>query len=200
MGNNGTSASKFLRWCSNLFYFIFQLQLIFNIMLYSFHVYNIVVEHLYKLQSDPPNNSSTPLARYIFYWLYSLCCTLHPLDYSGTANLYFSILLPFSGRPPNLLPSGNHQFLLCICESASASSLHLFCSLDSTCKWNCMVSVFPCLSLLSIIPPRSIHVIRNGKVLFFLWLNNIPLYICTTTFVFTHLLMGTWVASTSRLL
>ena len=29
----------------------------------------------------------------------------------------------------------------------------------------------------------------------FIWPSNIPLYICTTAFLFTHLLMGTWIAS-----
>ena len=34
---------------------------------------------------------------------------------------------------------------------------------------------------LSMIILRSIHVAENGIILFFLWLSNIPLYICTTS-------------------
>ena len=38
----------------------------------------------------------------------------------------------------------------------------------------------------------------NGIIsLFFFWLSNIPLYICTTSFLSIHLLMDVYVASTS---
>jgi len=39
--------------------------------------------------------------------------------------------------------------------------------------------VFVWIILLSLIIFRSIHVATNGIISFFLWLSNIPLYICT---------------------
>ena len=42
--------------------------------------------------------------------------------------------------------------------------------------------------------------LQNGKISLFLWLSNIPLYICAITFLSTRLLMGTWVASIYQLL
>ena len=41
-----------------------------------------------------------------------------------------------------------------------------------------------CLISLSIIPSRPIHVVTNGKISFFLWLSNIPLYIYTPHFLY----------------
>ena len=38
---------------------------------------------------------------------------------------------------------------------------------------------------------RSIHVVKNSTILFFLWLNNIPLYLCVIFSLFIHLLMET---------
>ena len=51
----------------------------------------------------------------------------------------------------------------------------LFYFLNSTYEWNHMLSSLTCFA--SIILSRSIHVITNGKISFFLWLNNIPPYI-----------------------
>ena len=45
-----------------------------------------------------------------------------------------------------------------------------------------MIFVFPCLPSLSMIISRSIHVAANGIISYFLWLSNIPQYICTTSF------------------
>ena len=37
-------------------------------------------------------------------------------------------------------------------------------------------------------PSRSIHVVANGKIAFFLWLNNIPLCVseCVCVYVYIH--------------
>ena len=43
---------------------------------------------------------------------------------------------------------------------------------------------------LSLIPSRLIHVVANGKISFFLWLDSVPLYTCTTP-LSIHVLMGT---------
>ena len=58
--------------------------------------------------------------------------------------------------------------------------LHLFICfvfLNSPYKWNHTVFVFVWLYSLSIMPSRSIHVVTNGKISFFSWLSNIPLWI-----------------------
>ena len=47
-----------------------------------------------------------------------------------------------------------------------------------------------CISF-HVAPSRSIHVIANGRIFFFSWLNIIPLYIGTTSSVSIHLLMDT---------
>ena len=49
-----------------------------------------------------------------------------------------------------------------------------WCFLDSTYKWDHIVFVLLCLTSLSIMPSRSIHVVANGKISFILWLSNIP--------------------------
>ena len=67
-----------------------------------------------------------------------------------------------------------------------------------------VISYGICLSLsviaLSMIMSRSIHVATNGIILFFLWLNNISVYICTTSSLSIHLLMDIYVASMNWLL
>ena len=64
----------------------------------------------------------------------------------------------------------------------------LFCSLDSTYKWNHMAFFTVRLILLSIKPPTFIHAVTNVRF-HFLCPNNIPLYICTTAVLSTCLLM-----------
>ena len=46
--------------------------------------------------------------------------------------------------------------------------VHLACFSDFTYKWNHMIFVFLWFISLSIIPSRSIHVVTNGKISFFL--------------------------------
>ena len=55
--------------------------------------------------------------------------------------------------------------------------VHLACFSDFTYKWNHMIFVFLWVISLGIIPSRFIHVVTNGKISFFLWLNNIHVYI-----------------------
>ena len=73
-----------------IFNFIFQLQFTFNIILYYFQVYSIVIRKSWTLQNVP----STHLALYIVlkYWLYSQCCTLHSCDCFETTNCTSSSL------------------------------------------------------------------------------------------------------------
>ena len=74
-------------------------------------------------------------------------------------------------------PSGNHLFILCV-------TLFLFvmfiCFLDYKYKWSHSVFVFHWLISLNRIPPRSIHVIVDGKVSF-LFMTDTPLCIYTTS-------------------
>ena len=58
--------------------------------------------------------------------------------------------------------------------SMSWVSCFVVCVLDFTYKWDHLVSVF--LWFVSITPTSFIHAVANGKIAFFLWLNNIPLY------------------------
>ena len=47
-----------------------------------------------------------------------------------------------------------------------------------------MVLVFLCLTSLSMITSRSIHVATHGIIYSFIWSSNIPLYICTISSFF----------------
>ena len=62
---------------------------------------------------------------------------------------------------------------ICICE------LGVVCVLDFAYKWDHMVFSLLWLNSLSIVPLRSIQAFVSGKISFFLWQNNIPLFICT---------------------
>ena len=53
----------------------------------------------------------------------------------------------------------------------------------NTHKWYHVVLVFFWLTSLSMIISRTIHVATNSIISFFLWLSSIPLYICTTSFL-----------------
>ena len=61
-------------------------------------------------------------------------------------------------------------------DTTNLFSLSYMC-LSSTYKWNHSVCLSVWLILLSTIPSRSNHVVRNGTILFFLWLSCIYIYI-----------------------
>ena len=65
------------------------------------------------------------------------------------------------------LPSGNHPFVLCICEYIFIFLVSLFCFLDSTYKWALTVFIIVWLISLSIMSAKSIHSVANGKISFF---------------------------------
>ena len=121
-----------------------------------------------------------------YYWLYSLYCVLPPHDLFY--NWKFVAFNPLHLFHPFLHPSHLWQpsvcslyLWLCFCFVTFA---HLFYFLDSTYKWNHTVFIFLCMTYsFSITPSRSIHVIANGKVSFFLWLIFI-IYIYIN--VYTH--------------
>ena len=103
-------------------------------------------------------------------WLYFLCFTsLWLLRYQQpTLPDPFSL---FSPRPQLSSP------LAPISLFSVSVNLFLFCLfilfLDSTCKWNHMVSVW--LISLSTVPSRSTHAVANGKILLF----SMTEYYCT---------------------
>ena len=90
-----------------------------------FIVCALTVVQIFTLCPNSPSSSPTsgnPLTivhvhgscMYVPWLLYSLCCALHPHDYSVTTNLYFLISSPFSPISPTTLPTDNHQNILCI--------------------------------------------------------------------------------------
>lgn len=70
-------------------------------------------------------------------------------------------------------------------------SMKLSFFICDTYKWAQTVLVFLWLISHSIMPSSSIHVVTNGRISCFLWLNNIPL--CVYTFSLSiHLWMDTY--------
>lgn len=120
------------------------------------------------------------------------CCVFHLSDVflfiTGGVYLY---LLPCLTQPLPPLPSSNHQSI-CIYGSVMV----LLCLVDSTCAWNHVVLVSVWLISLSI----GLHPSVLLKMVAFpslLWPSNIPLCVCITSSVSTHLLMSLSVASIS---
>ena len=107
-----------------------------------------------------------------------------------TPSLYFI-------QSPNPLPSDSCQSVPCIHVSVLLF-VSLLCSLDSTCKWYHMVFVFLWLAyFISIINLRSILLLQKVRFPSFLWPTSVPLCKCTTAFLPTHPLLGTWAVSRS---
>ena len=135
-------------------------------MLYSFQVYNTVIQQFYILLN-----------------VYHDKCTLN-------------LLHLFHPSPPLTSPLATTSLF-------SKESVFWFVSFflcfvsNSTYEWNHMIFVSLWLILLSIMPSRPIHVVANGKISSFLWMNNILhlsiyLSIYTTSSLSSHLSMDTW--------
>ena len=100
----------------------------------------------------------------------SPCCPLAPPSspfpsgnhHSVVSVCFFLIPSPLSPGTPTSLLSDSCQSIWCIYESVSILFASLFCSLDSTDKWNHMYLAL-WLTLLSIILSRSIHTVAQGK-------------------------------------
>ena len=78
-------------------------------------------------------------------WLYSLCCTLHPLWLFRNHQFLLLNLFPFFTQPLSSHPIWQTSVYPLYHEFVSILFVHLFCVLDSTCKWNHMTFVFLCL-------------------------------------------------------
>ena len=116
------------------------------------------------------------------------------LLYFVTASLYQLISLTYFTHPTNSLSSGNRLFF---------ASLSLFCSLicfvsqiqhTSEIIWCWFSSIW--LILLSIIPSKPSHVVKNVKIPS----SCMAVHSMHASALFTHLLMGTWLVYTSWLL
>ena len=88
-------------------------------------------------------------------------------------SIYLSVHMPIpkpqSIPPTQPVPFGNHKFFK-VCEVCFCSATKLICILfkDSTCKWYPTMFVFHCLTWLSMIISRSIHVAATGVISFLL--------------------------------
>ena len=109
----------------------------------------------------------------------SLQSTLHPVVFTSPSLTSLLLLSP--------LPSGNHDFVLCIYQwvyffFVIFTSFSIF--LDSTYKWYCMVFVFLWFISLNIILSQSIHVVANG-INFILFNGWVAFYWVYTPFLCT---------------
>ena len=82
---------------------------------------------------------------------------------------------------PPITVSGNLQFIFCTYENL----FFFFFFLNSIYKWDHILFVFLFIWF-SIMFSRSILLVANSKILFFLWLNTIPLCVCIHTSHFLH--------------
>ena len=113
-----------------------------------------------------PDISSPHLAPYI---MIAILLTIFPVLHLTSPWLYCNcqfVFLNLFHPAPNAHPQSCLSSVSI--ESVSVLFVHLFC-LDSTYKWNHMVFVFLCLTSLSIIHSRYIHVVANCDFIVFLW-------------------------------
>ena len=149
------------------------------------------------LSSSPPypiavtvhQHDKMPQSHYLSlcYTVYSV--TLHTMCANHNTAQSPSPSLPIPS--PHSLPFGDPSWSLWVC-CCFVPSVLLCCYTPQMSEIIWYLSFSSWLISLSIIPSNS----RVG-FLSFLWLNSIPLCICTTSSLSIHLLMDTWVASMS---
>ena len=130
-------------------------------------------------------------------------CWLHSLSWALLCNYQFVLPNPFTSftQSPSLLPSGNQQFVLCLWACFNfVSFIYFVLQIPHISEIMCYLSFSHWLISLSLILSRSIHAVTKGKISFFLQPSSVPLCKCTTAFLFSHLLMGTWATPKSWLL
>ena len=120
----------------------------------------------------------------------SLCYTVGPFCLIHSTYSGLHLLIPNSQYIPLPLPPlGNDKSVLCpwVCLCFID---RFICVIfwDCACKWY-MVFVFPCLTLLSMIISRCIHIAAYDIISSFLWLSNTLLYIDITSSLSIHLLL-----------
>ena len=159
----------FLNWCI--------VQLMYHIICFRYTIYWFTIFKCY-----------IPFIIFIKYWLYP--CVVHYIlvAYFVSSSLYLSLTYPYIAPTPIPLSTRNHSFVLYVRESVSFFAIFtsLLYFLDSTYLWYYTVFVFLCLSSLSIIPSKSVHVVANGKMSFFFMDEQSSfIYICIS-----HLLLS----------
>ena len=116
-----------------------------------------------------PGKSSVHLTPYV---VVTILLTVFPLLYFTSlwlfCNYQFVLLNSFTFfTHPSNLPL-NWQMSKCsLYESIYILLVRLFCLLDSTYRWSHMAVVSVRLISFSTVPSRSIHVVADGKILFF---------------------------------
>ena len=177
---------------SFIFFFLIEVQLIYNIILIAGVQHNDskflwIILHLQLLQyiGCIPCVVQYILVTYLFYT--QQLVPLNPLPLSCPS-------------PPSLSP------LVTTSLFSTYLSLFLFCYIDqfvSIFQIPHISDIIQCLSFsdisLSIIPSKSIHNVAGDKIHSFLWLSSTPLYLYTSSLSICQL-MDTWVASISWLL
>ena len=110
---------------------------------------------------------------FFFHWLYSSHCTFQNLwciySATGILNVLISIAYFFSTTPSPLTNT-------CLFPVSMTLSCEWFWFLDSTYKWNHVVSAFLWLISLSI-PSDPLMLLERERFYSFLWPGNIPLYV-----------------------
>ena len=102
---------------------------------------------------------------YLFVFCFLLCFLFPWLTHSITGDIYHPFPFTHFFQPMTTLPSGNHQFVLCIYSFDSAFCSFLKIPLISGIIQHLSFSVW--LILLSVIPSRSIYIVSNGRISFF---------------------------------
>ena len=127
---------------------------------------------------------------YLFYNL--KCVSLYPL--------------PLFHPPYNNLSSGNHYFVLCTYTSVPVLLfICLVCFLDTKCKWNQKVFVFPCLTFHlashSLCPSTFVTNIKIQSLLKLSnttqWCMSLCVYVCKLHIFFFYFTILYWFCHTS---
>ena len=86
------------------------------------------------------------------------------------------------------LSSGDHLFVLCICESVAVLLCLFICLIFQILNRSKNMQYFSDISV-SIISSRSIHIVANGKISFFFMVNIslcIYMYVCMCVYILPH--------------
>ena len=151
--------------------------------------------YFYALQNDHHDKSSYHLS---LHKDITLLLTIFPVVYITspwlvcfiTDSLYFLIPFTYFTQSSTPFPSGNHQFVLDIYDSASVLSDPFFCFFQiphTSVLWYLSPSVW--LISLSMILSRSTHVLANGKISFFFMAS---LYVLPTQWTWVWVDSGSW--------
>ena len=138
--------------------------------------------------SPPPY--PTPLGhRKAPSWFPVLCCCFPPANYFTFRSVYTSMLLslrPSFALPPHVLKSIFYLYLFIPALPLGSSVPFFFRFHIYALAYGICFSLSDLLHCMT--DPRSIHLTTNNSILF-LFMANIPLYICATSSLSIHLSM-----------